>query len=482
MATYTSQWFSVDNGDTTTHDPQSLVSETSPIQVLNAQIQWEGIQTSDTSTSTDYSTNTNTTSATATTDSTTVTDSDSATATTTSGSVENNKQGTSDGNVNFVDFPSPPSGSTADQWLLTLTADTSIADNPTNYSYTDINNDQQSKSVAAGTDGFIYTDTTTTDQTGTTRSFSVEDKSTLVTGYMTARTYYETVESKTASATAQSLPSGYDFGYINVKKYENGSVVSSNNYSDSSYVGDTFSITSTDPDVTVEVVVDTNGSTTNSDTSCTSYPSVPNGYSFDRHYWREEKNGSYVDSSYIYTNKVGDSRCVTSDDPSNTWDLTLRTRGSDTTTTTTYYDTKDPSVSGDVSCSYNGVLNDGETSPWQTLSGLITGENTFNHSISQSNKANFRFEFEWEQIAPDPVYGTVAFYDDSMNVMRECSVADPTNSKLEYNHVTVYNESQDSWGALDVVDVSDPNAIESHQFYDSTVGWLAPREYNTQSL
>jgi hypothetical protein len=162
--------------------------------------------------------------------------------------------------------------------------------------------------------------------------------------------------------------------------------------------------------------------------------------------------------------------------------LTLRTRGSDTTTTTTYYDTKDPSVSGDVSGSYNGVLNDGETSPWQTLSGLITGENTFNHSISQSNKANFRFEFEWEQIAPDPVHGTVAFYDDSMNVMRECSVADPTNSKLEYNHVAVYNESQDSWGALDVVDVSDPNAIESHQFYDSTVGWLAPREYNTQSL
>jgi hypothetical protein len=288
---------------------------------------------------------------------------------------------------------------------------------------------------------------------------------------MTARTYYETVESKTASATAQSLPSGYDFGYINVKKYENGSVVSSNNYSDSSYVGDTFSITSTDPDVTVEIVVDTNGSTTNSDTSSTSYPSVPNGYSFDRHYWRTEKNGSYENSDYIYTNSVGDSRSVTSSDTSNTWTLEMETRGTDSSSSTTYYDTEDPSVSNEVSASSTEHLTDNETSNWYTLSGLAPNSNSIDHSISGSNEGYYRIQFDWELSLPT----AVSTYRISINgTDKNVILADPTDNALDYNF---YRTQVDGDGVLayDVVDPSDPDALP-YYIYHPTHGKLALRE------
>ena len=43
----------------------------------------------------------------------------------------------------------------------------------------------------------------------------------------------------------------------------------------------------------------------------------------------------------------------------------------------------------------------------------------------------------------------------------------------------VFNDEQDEWGALDVVDLSNENAIEAFQFYDEDAGWLAPRQFNT---
>lgn len=41
--TYTTQWFTVSNGDVTTHNPQSLVETTNDIRLLDAEIQWEGV-------------------------------------------------------------------------------------------------------------------------------------------------------------------------------------------------------------------------------------------------------------------------------------------------------------------------------------------------------------------------------------------------------------------------------------------------------
>jgi len=46
--TYTTQWFSVSNGDITTHNPQELAGGGDEITVSNAEIQWKGINGSDT--------------------------------------------------------------------------------------------------------------------------------------------------------------------------------------------------------------------------------------------------------------------------------------------------------------------------------------------------------------------------------------------------------------------------------------------------
>jgi len=55
--TYTSQWFRISNGAITTHNPQSLVPTPADIRILSADIQWEGIETSKTTTSTNTNSN-----------------------------------------------------------------------------------------------------------------------------------------------------------------------------------------------------------------------------------------------------------------------------------------------------------------------------------------------------------------------------------------------------------------------------------------
>jgi hypothetical protein len=243
------------------------------------------------------------------------------------------------------------------------------------------------------------------------------------------------------------------------------------------------------------------------------FPSVPSGYSFFNHAISAEVNisdGSADNIEYTYSidgnnvvdsqnddingpnyttrvNQVGSnvdviisSESVDSNASSITLDASASTQGS--STSTTYYDTQDPRVTRDVSGDSGSLtLNDGETSNWHSLSGLAPNSEEFYHDISGSGEARFRFRFDWEQAYPDPVNGTVGFYNASAGVWRECAVADPTDSLLEYNHVAVYNDETGSWGALDVVDPSDDAAIESHQFYDPDIGWLAPREYSTTS-
>ena len=128
-------------------------------------------------------------------------------------------------------------------------------------------------------------------------------------------------------------------------------------------------------------------------------------------------------------------------------------------------------------------LSENSLSSWVELSGFTTGEQTLTHSIDESNKAEFRIRFDWEFETPEPIYGTTGFYDESAGVWRECAVTDVNSNSLEYNHVTIYNEDVDDWGALDViespVDDPPPEAINAFRFYDADAGWLAPREYDT---
>jgi hypothetical protein len=298
--TYTSAWQFIQDGDTTSADPQALVATDSPITVLNAEIQWEGSQTSEETTTTDYSTNTNTTTA-------------EATTSTTSGS-DSNTDTQFGGTVASVTFPSVPAGATFDYHRLKVNGDASNYDGSLTVTYEPIDGGTEQTNDISGSET-AYSSIAQSNYVGESRSAYIEEVGSGETCSITAETHYE-------------------------------------------------------------------DTTTNSDTSCTSYPSVPSGYSFDRHYWREEQDGNKVDSGFVYTNSVGDSRCVTSDNPSNTWTLEMETRGEDETTTTTYYDTHDPAVSGDVSGSYLGTLADGETSTWQALSGLTAGTSkAFERSI-----------------------------------------------------------------------------------------------------
>lgn len=149
-------------------------------------------------------------------------------------------------------------------------------------------------------------------------------------------------------------------------------------------------------------------------------------------------------------------------------------------TTGSTYDTKSPSVSNDVSASGPFQLDDGEWSSWYSLSGLTPGTtNDIYHSIDGSGDATFEIEYTWEYAFPSPVYGTVGFYDESDGVWKECAVTTETDESLEYDHIKVYSKDQSTWGTLDVVPVSDDDAISGWEFYDSDLGWFAPRAYTT---
>jgi len=136
-------------------------------------------------------------------------------------------------------------------------------------------------------------------------------------------------------------------------------------------------------------------------------------------------------------------------------DPTSNTDGSFAVSAETRYvkTTKNPSVSGDVSGSYNGILKDGDWSPWQTLSGLTEGTNDFNHSIGQSREANFEFEYTYEFVGPDAIAVVRVQHDGDFY---ELPLADPSDSALENNNlrVNVNNETL----VADLVDPSDQNA------------------------
>lgn len=407
--TYTTQFFSVSNGDTTTHNPQSLVSTSSSVNILNSEIRWRGNTSSNTTY--DYSSNTNNGSATATSDTTT----------------DKKASISSSNGTGTFDLPQ----------------NTGISDPPNGYDldYIEIRYTVQNKEDAV--------------------------KSILVN--------YEDVTGSTVEESA-GLAAGASKTFTERKSSNIGQ-----------YIGETRGILqgTTSHKIELTTVIEVGGvdttTTIQNDTATVSYPSVPNGYNFDRHYYREEKNGSFVESGYNYSNSVGNSRSVTSTDPNNTRSLEMKTRGQDSTTTTT--DTQYPSVSGDVSAS-PGIANLGNdnTSQWYSLSGLAPNSENFNHSISGSNDAEFQFRFDYELALPQAVR-QLRFYDAGSNQAKYVALADPSDSALDYNAVRVYVADAGQELAMDVVsDSSDPNAISANRIYHPTHGVLYPRAFDSSSL
>ena len=128
--------------------------------------------------------------------------------------------------------------------------------------------------------------------------------------------------------------------------------------------------------------------------------------------------------------------------------------GSITATAETRYveQTKNPSVSGDVSGSYNGLLDHGEWTPWQPLSGVTEGTNDFTHNIEQAGEANTEFKYTYEFVGPDAVAVVRVQHDGTVY---DLPLADPSDSALENTNLRV-NVNNDTLAA-DLVDPSDPN-------------------------
>jgi len=280
-----------------------------------------------------------------------------------------------------------------------------------------------------------------------------------------------------ASTTYPPVPNGYSFDK-HVKIVDGNKTQYFSNK-----VGESVEVTASSgsTDLELRTIGEDNRSNTsvNNQTASASFPSPPSGYNFYRH--RIEKSDGT--DNYFSTNSVGESRSITSTNTSNTVSVTASTRGINEYTV--YTQTKTPSLSGDASLSPNisSVQNDTKTS-WYSLSNLLPNStNTLQYDIQGSNKAEFQYRFDWRIAFPEPVYGKVAFYNNELDRWEETAVADSTDELLEYSHIEVYNESMGEWGCLDVVDASKTAAIEEYRFYDAeTDKWLAPRKYSSTQV
>ena len=437
---YTSSTNFVQNGDNTTEDPENLVGA-SHITIMNPEIQWEGSETTGESTS--YSTNTNTTTAQATTSKEYSTASNSDTIPPTSVSDEDFENEDSDSDSSTLDnsagtysfsadtsttvpvVESPDSSVTYELVDIDITGyaeydmDGRSGTNQFWYdmsyqegSYTDEETDQ-----ALNTEEVYYTitdsdagsldpdlsdgDSVSLDIDGEVELEEGEDTSGEIYLDLFVTATYEKTETYETTVSYPFTPSGYDSheGHsYEIYDETNGEVIETD--STTQYlVGEEKTINSGDVEKSLTMKTEGSKEVTESDTSETSYPSVPSGYSFNRHYWREELNGDFHDSNFTYSNSVGESRSITSEDSDDEWYLEMRTRGSDTTYYTEYTDS--PSVSGDVSAAFGGTLSDDETSGWYTLSGFSIGSNSISHSISDSNEGYYQIRFDWDFLPPE---------------------------------------------------------------------------------
>lgn len=482
--TYTSSFQFVQDGQSTSEAPSDLVSNNA-IVVNNAEIQWEGSTT--TSSNTSYNTNTNTGSATATTGSSTSTElntNNSGIANAYEAPADYTETDTFTDELVYeapdADSPVTPEARTdglqswkdnVESWSITYEAKlrdpfgggtftTNYVKYDTPSSYVEWDGDLDDSqgnwleiASFSGSGNFPKDDMDVEVYAKDENENDVLEGGARLT--VTVDYYPTVVKNETVSTTYPPVPDGYNFDYHRREiSGETNETITTNK------VGETVSRTSTSTDEAIVITLETHGTKTNyytnSDTTSVSYPSVPNGYSFDRHYYREEKNGSYVDSDYSYSNKVGQSRSVTSNNTSVTRSLEMETRGEQTNTYTNY--TNNPSVSGDVSASSSASLDDNETSSWQSLSGFGLGDNTLSHSIGDSGEGYYRIRFDWEVAYPTEI-DTVGHYDGT--TLSKGRLVDPNDEALEYDVFRTFTEN----GGILAFDMVDPSDEDVADFY-----------------
>lgn len=144
--------------------------------------------------------------------------------------------------------------------------------------------------------------------------------------------------------------------------------------------------------------------------------------------------------------------------------------------TTTYYQTQDPSATGDVSGVHYGELADDEVSPWEPLNGLATETNNITHDIKESGEAEFRIRYTYVTEPPQPSIGVLGFYVPSDETWYEVAVADPSNDRLSTNALQLSDGTE--WGAVDIVSDGHPDEAPAIRVYDGSE-WRSFRIYDT---
>lgn len=500
--TYTSNFLSVTDGDTTDVKPSLLADTSKQIRLKNFEVRWRGDRSS--TTNTEYSNwvsnsdsatayeNTNNYTAYERNDNyATATPSTSEKTNTTSKSISGNEYPPTK-QYNNLPSTSGFNGTDGDYFKMdyTLTAysgysgfaniegSVGFSGGSSNAQDSfDLSADQYGSYSTSGTVKVYYSPFQASIDLST---FSVSDSANPyinIDATITAVVHYTTSSTGYASTSYPSVPNGYSF-HKHIKDIDgNQTQYFSNKVGNSVQVSSSSG--STDLQLTTIGEDDRSNTTVKNDTASASFPSPPSGYDFYRH--RIEKSDGT--DNYFNTNSVGESRSITSTNTSNTVSVTASTRGINEYIV--YTQTKTPSLSGDASLSPNisSVENDTTTS-WYSLSNLLPNStNTLQHDIQGSNKAEFQYRFDWGVAFPEPVYGKVAFYNNELDRWEETAVADSTDELLEYSHIEVYNESMGEWGCLDVVDASKTAAIEEYRFYDAeTDKWLAPRKYSSTQV
>lgn len=169
---------------------------------------------------------------------------------------------------------------------------------------------------------------------------------------------------------------------------------------------------------------------------------------------------------YIFTYNAG-----------NTYAAEVVSEGRNSTTTTT--DTQDPSVnvnSGSGSASYSGTIGDGNWTSYQNMTGMKEGTNTFDHSISGSNEADWEFNYTYSFTYPTR-QGEMRVYVNATGSEIRIPLVDPNDAELDYSVMMVYHDTDGKIYAVDAVDESNSDAT-GFKFYHPTHGTLAARKYN----
>jgi hypothetical protein len=295
----------------------------------------------------------------------------------------------------------------------------------------------------------------------------------------------KTVKTGRAEATYPPVPDGYEFARHEIESTTENKTIYENfvGAKDSSVVADDagddvfIKLTTVGKDRRTRTVTRTEINFDNPP-AATTFPPVPNGYDFAKHEVRGDTN-----NRYIYNNRVGET--VQSNRPQSdgeTVTIDAVTHGINRYTVVSYDQTQYAELTGDIDASLTTALTNDETTSTRnvdTHQSGITDTLDVSYNIGNSDFADYKLTVDWEYAFARPQHGSLALKEDGQWYL--VAIDDPNSPALKHNHIRLYDDQTDTWGAIDVAPVDDTRTIESYRFYDNqTDQWFAPRYYDVR--